>query len=170
VLVGREQHLGLALVGADVVGDLDRPDLAALIRGAEADARRDRWMSGDVGAGRRGHLRVVVVVGVGGRERRAAGAQAPAHGRHPLDGEAGPAHPAHRAAVGGHHDLGVVDLDDRGAGHRHLRAVEQVAHLADAIATDLLGCGRRSGGDEQPGDDGENDAARDHRTTISRPF
>ncbi len=68
VLMVDEQHLGLGLVGAGVVGDLAGPDCAPPVRGAETEQRED------VGMVERGllqlghHLGVVVVGRVGGRK------------------------------------------------------------------------------------------------------
>ena len=93
VLLGVEQDLRLVLVGADVVGDLHRHQVAALVRRTDADLAGDRRMVGDDLVHDGGQFRVVVVVGVGRREgqscrsrrrrarRWAAGPAAPAGSR-----------------------------------------------------------------------------------------
>src|SRR5215470_8017639 len=68
VLVVGEQHLGLVLVGSDVVGDLDRVDRPALVRGADRGAADQRRVGAGQLVDRGHHLRVVVVPGVGRRE------------------------------------------------------------------------------------------------------
>ena len=73
VLAGAEQHLGLALVDADVVGDLDRPQLAALVAGADRGARDQVRVRGDRRVDLRAGLGIVVVAGVGGGEVRLRG-------------------------------------------------------------------------------------------------
>ncbi len=68
-VVGAVEHdLGLRLVGRDVVGDLDRPDVATLVALADREERHDRRV-------RRGHgcdlgrdLGVAVVALLAGRE------------------------------------------------------------------------------------------------------
>ena len=65
-----EHDLGLGLVDADVVGDLDRPDVAALVALADREAVDDVRVGGrhrgDLGC----HLGVAVVAGPPGRELR----------------------------------------------------------------------------------------------------
>ena len=63
-----EQDLGLGLVGGDVVGDLDRPDLAALVTLADRELADDARVIGDGRVDLLDHLRVVVIAGVLGRE------------------------------------------------------------------------------------------------------
>ena len=180
VLLGVEQDLGLVLVGADVVGDLHRHQVAALVRRTDADLAGDRRMVGDDLVHDGGQFRVVVVVGVGGREGHRADLAGAALGVGRRGQRFQPE--AELADLGGltrgRRDVqdavfGVVD-GGSGAGHRVAVGEGPGAEHPVAGGGRLGGpvrCGSggdRTGGDgddAQPGDDGEHqDAAeRDGR-------
>ena len=63
-----EHDFGFGLVDCDVVGDLDRPDIAALIRLADREAGDDRRVGRCDRRDLRGDLGVAVVALLAGRE------------------------------------------------------------------------------------------------------
>ena len=146
-VVGAVEHdLGLVLVGRDVVRDLDRPDVAALVALADREARHDRRVGGRHGGDLGGDLGVAVVALLAGRElgrghdRRRAEARAGWRGwrRGPTgdgiasakDGASGrPCHrtdgPARRRQTSRSLDwaryaYAMSDLDDVAGRHRHV--------------------------------------------------
>ena len=79
-----EHDLGLGLVDADVVRDLDRPDVAALVALADREAMDDVGVRGGQRGDLGGHLGVAVVAGPSSREF--AGGR---HGRRQQDQQGG---------------------------------------------------------------------------------
>jgi hypothetical protein len=161
VLAALEQGLGLVLVGGHVVADLDGPQLAALVRPADAEAPHQ---AGERGGGRphvRGHLRVGVVGGVGGREvvRSGDAAEGAVRRREQGDPIPEPAQQRDLAEARGDHDrvrLGDVDADavarDRRAGLHRADALDPVEPGLDRRRLERR---RRPGGGhgQQDGDD-----------------
>ena len=116
VLAGGEQHLGLALVDADVVGDLDRPQLAALVAGADRRARGDR--PGARRSSRRSAARVSASLW---KPASAAGKSAAA-GAAPRRGRRRPRRRRGRVSVAGHFEVVDGGFDEAsGARRRRLR-------------------------------------------------